>query len=143
MIDKGLVIIAKNPKLIGVILEQLGLMPNIEMPTLGGEVFWTDIASHKGWRVQKNNVFGNCRILDPDDIRKAWGGETDILHAFTYLVENINNYQLEAPKEETTTHDTSLVDPAERLAKIGQLYKDGVLTREEFERKKKKYLDML
>ena len=141
MIDKGLAIIAQNPKLIGVILERLGLMPNIEMPTLGGEVFWTDIASHNGWRVQKNNVFGNCRILDPKDVRKAWGGKTDILHAFTYLVENINKYQLESQEE--VTHDAPSVDPTETLAKLGQLYRDGVLTKEEFESKKKKYLNML
>ena len=113
-------------------------MPNIEMPTLGGEVFWTDIASYNGWRVQKNNVFGNCRILDPDDVRKAWGGERDILHAFTHLVENARSYE-----EKVAPQETSTVDPAERLAQLGQLYKDGILTREEFERKKKKYLDMM
>ena len=56
-------------------------------------------------------------------------------------MENVHNYQSESPEE--VIHDTPSVDPAETLAKLGQLYKDGVLTKEEFENKKKKYLDML
>jgi hypothetical protein len=50
-------------------------MPNTKFPTLGGHVFWTDLVCVNGWHLQRNNVFGNCRILDPDDIRKAWGGQ--------------------------------------------------------------------
>ena len=48
-------------------------LPNLPLKTMGGEVFWTNIASCNGWRLQRNTVFGNCRILNPDDIRRAWG----------------------------------------------------------------------
>ena len=54
-------------------------MPNIPFPTLGGHVFWTDLANVKGWRLQRNDITRHCRILDPDDIRRAWGGEEALL----------------------------------------------------------------
>jgi hypothetical protein len=55
------------------------------MPTMGGHIFWTEIANVNGWRLQRNKVFGNCRILDPDDVRRAWGGENAMLKAFETL----------------------------------------------------------
>jgi hypothetical protein len=74
--------LAKDPEMIGRILEHLGSMPNIPTPTMGGHIFWTDVANVNGWRLQKNSVFGNCRILDPDNVRRAWGGESTMLKAF-------------------------------------------------------------
>jgi len=69
-------ILVANPKLVGKFLEYAGgYMPNIQMPTLGGHVFWENLAEYKGWRLQKNSIFGNCRILNPDDERVAWGSE--------------------------------------------------------------------
>ncbi len=53
-------------------------LPNIPMPTMGGHVFWKDIASENGWRLQKNMFTNHCRILDPDDVRRAWGSESDM-----------------------------------------------------------------
>lgn len=77
--------IAQDPQMLGKLLEQMGSMPNLPTPTMGGPVFWTDVANISGWRLQRNWVFGNCRILDPDDIRRAWGGETAMLKAFQSL----------------------------------------------------------
>ncbi len=77
--------IAEDPQLVGRLLEQLGSMPNIPTTTMGGTVFWTDIANVNGWRLQRNKVFDNCRILDPNNVRRAWGGETTMLKAFKTL----------------------------------------------------------
>ena len=41
---------------------------------MGGAVFWNDLAEYNGWRVQQNTLTQHCRILDPDDVRRAWGG---------------------------------------------------------------------
>jgi hypothetical protein len=82
---KALSLIAENPQLIGKILEEMGQMPNIPMPTMGGNIFWTEIANVNGWRLQRNKLFSNCRILDPDNVRRAWGGETSMLKAFKTL----------------------------------------------------------
>lgn len=77
--------IAEDPQVIGRLLEKMGQMPKIPMPTMGGSVFWTDIANVNGWRLQRNRLFGNCRILDPHDVRRAWGGETAMLKGFESL----------------------------------------------------------
>ena len=62
-------------------------MPNIPFPTLGGHVFWTELANVKGWRLQRNDITRHCRILDPDDIRRAWGGEDALLKELRRLCE--------------------------------------------------------
>lgn len=60
-------------------------MPNIPFPTMGGHVFWNELANVNGWRLQKNMVTGHCRILDPDDVRRAWGGEDALTEALRQL----------------------------------------------------------
>ena len=89
MWQKSLLVIAKNPELLGKLLEHLGSMPNIEMGTKGGKIFWDDLAEVDGWRLQQNKVFKNCRLLDPNDVRKAWGGESAMKKAFENIVKEI------------------------------------------------------
>ncbi len=48
-------------------------MPTIPTPTMGGEIWWNDLAEHNGWRLQQNTVTQHARILDPYDVRRAWG----------------------------------------------------------------------
>ena len=50
-------------------------MPNIRIKTMGGKVWWRNLADYNGWRVQQNSVSKHCRIIDPDNYRIAWGGE--------------------------------------------------------------------
>lgn len=76
---KALVYLATHPEKIGEVLDKAGKMPNVKMKTMGGHVFWTDLANHNGWRLQKNDVFRNCRILNPNDERIAWGGESEMI----------------------------------------------------------------
>jgi hypothetical protein len=69
----ALLVIAHDPQAIGRLCDYLGAMPNLETPTLGGIIWWEDLINVEGWRVQRNKLFGNCRILDPQNVRKAWG----------------------------------------------------------------------
>ncbi len=46
---------------------------NLPAPTMGGKQFWRDAFIHAGWRIQENVVTGHFRLLDGDDIRRAWG----------------------------------------------------------------------
>jgi pimeloyl-ACP methyl ester carboxylesterase len=48
-------------------------MPNIETPTLGGKMIWGDNYLFAGWRIQENILTDHHRLLDPDDVRYAWG----------------------------------------------------------------------
>lgn len=50
-------------------------MFNIPVETLGGKVFYKDVISMFGWRLQQHIVPGlriHYRLLDPEDVRRAW-----------------------------------------------------------------------
>ena len=66
---------------------------NLPVPTAGGTVFW-DCFQADGWKLQENTVFGNWRILDPQDVRQAWGILETQLDAFLHdrPVSGIANY---------------------------------------------------
>ncbi len=48
-------------------------LPNLRLPTIGGKQFWTDHGWQNGWRIQQNAMTGHWRLLDPGNVRFAWG----------------------------------------------------------------------
>lgn len=46
---------------------------NLPFPTMGGRQIWADQFLRNGWRIQRNVFTGHCRLLDPNNIRRAWG----------------------------------------------------------------------
>lgn len=46
---------------------------NIAIKTAGGTQLWTDHIWREGCRVQQNALTGHWRLLDEDDVRRAWG----------------------------------------------------------------------
>lgn len=46
---------------------------NVPTQTLGGKQFWGDVYLYGGWRIQENVFTGHHRLLDPRDVRRAWG----------------------------------------------------------------------
>jgi pimeloyl-ACP methyl ester carboxylesterase len=46
---------------------------NLPIATLGGKQLWGDVFLQRGWRIQENVLTGHFRLLDPDDVRRAWG----------------------------------------------------------------------
>ncbi len=46
---------------------------NLAMKTLGGRQFWGDVRFFRGWRIQRHVLSGHYRLLDPQDVRRAWG----------------------------------------------------------------------
>ncbi len=48
-------------------------MPNLAMPTLGGVQFWRDEKIAGGWRLQCHVWTHHCRLLDRNNVRRAWG----------------------------------------------------------------------
>ena len=59
---------------------------NIKFPTIGGKLFWTDVKIVKGWRVQQNLVTGHYRLLNPCNVRHAWGSRDDCLKKISQKV---------------------------------------------------------
>ncbi len=51
----------------------------MNLPTLGGRIFWGDVVHFRGWRIQQNVVSGRYRLLDPDDARHASGTREECL----------------------------------------------------------------
>lgn len=47
--------------------------PNLQLPTLGGKQYWSDVFYYAGWRIQENSLTGHYRLLNADDARAAWG----------------------------------------------------------------------
>ncbi len=46
---------------------------NVPAATLGGKQIWGDHFVFCGWRIQRNVLTGHFRLLDADDVRRAWG----------------------------------------------------------------------
>lgn len=46
---------------------------NWSTKTMGGRQFWTDVQNLADWRIQFNHVTGHYRLLDPQNVRQAWG----------------------------------------------------------------------
>jgi pimeloyl-ACP methyl ester carboxylesterase len=46
---------------------------NTPMKTLGGRQLWGDVHFFQGWTIQQNVITGHYRLLDPRDVRYAWG----------------------------------------------------------------------
>jgi predicted alpha/beta hydrolase family esterase len=46
---------------------------NLAAPTLGGMQFWSDELFFHHWRIQRNSITGHYRLLDEQDVRRAWG----------------------------------------------------------------------
>ncbi|MGN1339889.1 MAG: hypothetical protein ACI4WS_06320 [Oscillospiraceae bacterium] len=74
--------------ILGTIIEKMadeGSLPNVPTSTMGGEVWWNDLAECNGWRLQQNTLTQHARILDPDDVRRAWGSLSAMKQQFPML----------------------------------------------------------
>ena len=65
-------------------------LPNAPLPTMGGQVMWDTLAEANGWRLQQNELTKHCRILDPDDVRRAWGTKKGMMKALETLQNSIS-----------------------------------------------------
>lgn len=52
---------------------------NVPLPTTGGSQFWSDLIHRDGYRIQRNELTGHYRLLDPRNVRRGWGSEDDVL----------------------------------------------------------------
>jgi pimeloyl-ACP methyl ester carboxylesterase len=69
--------------LVGALEEAWGTgHPNLAIPTPGGLQFWADVFWFAGWRIQENVYTGHCRLLDPGNVRRAWGSREACRTAF-------------------------------------------------------------
>ncbi len=62
---------------------------NIVFPTIGGKHFWNEISNCNEWKLQQNKISKHLRILNPEELRKAWGSEKSITEAINHIYERI------------------------------------------------------
>jgi pimeloyl-ACP methyl ester carboxylesterase len=75
---------------------------NVPAPTLGGKQLWRDAYVHAGWRIQRNVVTGHIRLLDPGQVRRAWG-------SYAYCKERFDTMRKEKGIKPRSSHMVLLV----------------------------------
>ncbi|HJC47159.1 MAG TPA: SHOCT domain-containing protein [Candidatus Lachnoclostridium pullistercoris] len=113
-------------------------LPNIPTPTLGGEVFWNNIAEYGGWKLQQNMITHHARILNSDNVRIAWGTINGMIKAMDRMAAQLHKY--EKKKKETSGDRITLM---EELKKLKELLDIGAITQREYDEKKKRIMDQL
>jgi pimeloyl-ACP methyl ester carboxylesterase len=63
---------------------------NWEIPTFGGKQVWTDEFVHLEWRIQRNVLTGHHRLLDDQNVRRAWGDFDQCRAVFAALKQELN-----------------------------------------------------
>lgn len=61
----------------------------IDMKTLGGRQFWGDVCYFQGYRIQQNVITQHYRLLDPEDVRKAWGTLNECQQALAKIADQM------------------------------------------------------
>lgn len=111
-------------------------LPNIKMPTMGGEVWWDTLATFNGYKLQQNQVTRHARILDKNNCRVAWGTVNGMKMALNRIAELSEKYTADGKLRP----QKSITDVKDELETLKQLLDDGILTQDEFDERKKKVL---
>lgn len=84
-------VIAATPGVLKAINEILDT--EITLPNIPFKVYdwflWDTLAQCNGWRLQQNQITKHCRIVDPDDMRRAWGTKNGMWKALESLKNRI------------------------------------------------------
>jgi hypothetical protein len=75
----------QEPMLTSVTASPAPATPNVPLPTFGGQQFWSDEFVYRDWRIQRHALTDHCRLLDPRDVRRAWGTYDQCRAAFDAL----------------------------------------------------------
>lgn len=110
------------------IIESESSLPNIPFPTMGGLVFWRNLAEFNGWKFQQNMITQHARILDSNDVRIAWGTVDDMSRIMEKMTEHIR------AKKSLEKHENFCI--METIRKLKELLDIGAITQEEYKTKK-------
>jgi pimeloyl-ACP methyl ester carboxylesterase len=94
---------------------------NLPLPTLGGDAFWSDELVLHGWRIQQNVLSEHYRLLDPQDIRRAWGTAQQCRQALEEVKRREKLPPLDG-KAVITLH--GLIRSRDHMAALGQCLAD-------------------
>ena len=70
-----------------------GLQEEIALPNTPRKVtdwfVWNTIKECNGWRIQQNTFTRHCRLVDPDDWRRAWGTKNGMMAVWKELEDKM------------------------------------------------------
>lgn len=135
---KALDLVANNPSLVN----EIQVNPNVDFPTMGGELFWDTIAhSSYGWKLQINKITSLGRVLDSSNVRKAWGAGTILKRKLRDLYES---YVYENSSNSTSSNNGSSKgssDATEKLLNLKKLLDAGAISQTEYDRMKSELMN--
>ncbi|MDD6483034.1 MAG: SHOCT domain-containing protein [Clostridiales bacterium] len=134
-IEEALELLSKSPDLVDILNKELSL-PNIPTPTMGGEVFWNELASVNGWKLQQNMITHHARILNSNNVRVAWGTVNGMYTALDRLVKASSKYT-------DTVDATTSTENMQRLKQLKELLDIGAISQSEYDQKKAKLIDRI
>ncbi len=118
------------------------LKRNIDFATAGGKVWWKEIGSCNGWRLQQNKLSHHLRIINPDNIRKAWGVSQTINDAINLVYERIKCNEIAGLHvSEQSRSDVNNI--ADKIRQLKQLFDEGLIDELDFESRKKELLERI
>lgn len=94
--------------------EEVGYL-NLPIKTLGGRQYWTDVRFLDGWKIQHNAATGHFRLLDPQDVRRAWGNRA---HCEKFLNETAQEQGLKPPAGRVVVLMHGLIRSSESMRSI-------------------------
>ena len=118
------------------------LRGNIDFVTAGGLVFWKELSSCNGWRLQQNNLSQHIRILNPDNIRKGFGSYKKIEKAIDAVCSRIK-IEESADSSFSNSGESSSGDITAKLRELRKLHQEGLIDKEEYEKKKRDLLNRM
>lgn len=83
----------KLPDAVRVINEVLNeeiFLPNTPFPVAVNMPYWDTISECNGWRLQQNEFTRHCRLVDPDNVRRAWGTKNAMIKALKEINDRIS-----------------------------------------------------
>ena len=109
---------------------------NIDFATAGGKAFWNTLVEIDGWKLQEHFMTKHLRLLNPSNTRKAWGGKHHMNEIMDTVISKIQASEFVGQKQAVSD------DPViKRLERLQGLYDKGLISEEEFERKRSQLLD--
>ena len=62
----------------------------VPFPVVDAGIWWETVETAHGWKLERNRVTGHARIVDPQKVRRAWGGLVEMKKAFAKVRRQVS-----------------------------------------------------
>ena len=113
-------------------------LPNIPAKAKEESKVWHTLAEYNGFKLQQNVVTQHARILDSNNIRIKWGTMEGMDKSFDRMIERMEKNR-KGSTETEAGHETVVA----KLKEIKDLNEQGIITDEEYEEIRMRYVEKL